>query len=206
MAQRVPKTNQLILSRYEPSLAPSISTGSMRRRALRLCSASRRRHEASKTHCGEGPWRLTRSVVITGKRLIAFAPVRFGRPRSVTVAPVPLARSRYSSRAAHCLGDLAGDNDRLHDSYHRCFDTSLPDTAEACPPARPLPILQGLSCDFSVRTICLSLVSRATCPIRFLLTTSVSDRLQTVVSALASPVSPPVRGRAATRYGPGSRT
>ena len=46
--------------------------------------------------------------------------------------------------------------------------------------------LQGLSSDFSVRTICLRLVSRATCPIRFLLAAFVSDRLQTAVSALAS--------------------
>ena len=37
------------------------------------------------------------------------------------------------------------DNDRLHDSYHRCFDTSPPDTAAACPPALPSPILHGAS-------------------------------------------------------------
>jgi hypothetical protein len=37
------------------------------------------------------------------------------------------------------------DNDRLHDSYRRCFDTSPPDTAAACPPALPLPILRGPS-------------------------------------------------------------
>jgi hypothetical protein len=98
--------------------------------------------------------RLIQPGVIIVKRLIVFGSVRFGRPGSIAVAAGPLARSGYFSSAAHCLGDLAGDNDRLHDSYHCCFGASLPDTGEACPPARPLPILQGLSSGFSVRTIC----------------------------------------------------
>jgi hypothetical protein len=83
------------------------------------------------------------------------------------------------------------DNDRLHDSYHRCFGTSPPNIAAACPPVRPLPILRGL----------------ATFPIELLPKCYVSDRLQNVVSALASLVAASVRARAAAKkHGPESRT
>jgi hypothetical protein len=40
-----------------------------------------------------------------------------------------MAVSPEQSADAHRPGDLARDNDRLHDTFHRCVDGSPPDTA-----------------------------------------------------------------------------